>query len=87
MSLFFDRMGRYTILFFVHMARFSTLVLSTLRASARVPLYLRIIFAQMMSVGVRSLPIVVFTSDLPSDQAETIFEELIRDYVLPALPQ
>ena len=31
--------------------------------------------------------VVVFTSDLPSDQAETILEELIRDYVLPALPQ
>ncbi len=30
--------------------------------------------------------VVVFTADLPTESAETIFEELLRDYVLPALP-
>jgi len=89
MSLFFDRMGRYTILFFVHMARFSTLVLNTLRASALVPSYLRIIFAQMMSVGVRSLPIVAFTSAfmgmVTSVQAVYQFQSYVPIYLVGSI--
>lgn len=60
--LFFDRMGRNTILLFVHLARFSALTYATIRALARLPFYLRLTFAHMMGIGVRSLPIVVFTS-------------------------
>ena len=86
MSLFFDRMGRYAVLFFIHTARFSTLVLNTLRASARMPSYLRIIFAQMMRVGVRSLPIVAFTSAfmgmVTSVQAVYQFQSYVPIYLV-----
>jgi len=62
MNLFFDRMGRYTLLFFIHLARFSSLLLATLRTVAQLPAYLHLVFAQMMGIGVRSMPIVVFTA-------------------------
>jgi phospholipid/cholesterol/gamma-HCH transport system permease protein len=58
----FDRLGRLTILFFAHLYRFSALALSTVRAVVQLPRYIHLVSAQMMSIGVRSLPIVVFTA-------------------------
>ena len=58
----FDRLGRLTILFFAHLYRFFALVLNTIRAVVHLPTYIHLISAQMMSIGVRSLPIVVFTA-------------------------
>jgi CubicO group peptidase (beta-lactamase class C family) len=44
-------------------------------------------FGQEIFVSREHSLVVVFTADLPSDQADQIFETLIRDYILPALPQ
>jgi phospholipid/cholesterol/gamma-HCH transport system permease protein len=62
MNLLLDRMGRYAILFFAHLARFSSLALATVRAMIYVPAYIQLIFSQMINIGVRSLPIVIFTA-------------------------
>jgi len=86
MDLIFDRMGRYTILFFVHLARFSALALATIRTLARLPSHLRLIFAQMVRIGVRSLPIVVFTAAfmgmVTSVQAVYQFESYVPLYLV-----
>jgi hypothetical protein len=42
-------------------------------------------YGQEIFVNPRRKLVVVFTADLPSDQAETIFAGLIRDFVLGAI--
>jgi phospholipid/cholesterol/gamma-HCH transport system permease protein len=86
MDLFFDRMGRYTILFFIHLARFSALAVDTLRAMGRLSSHLKLTFAQMMQIGVRSLPIVAFTAAfmgmVTSVQAVYQFQSYVPIYLV-----
>jgi phospholipid/cholesterol/gamma-HCH transport system permease protein len=61
-DLLLQRMGRLTIQFFVHLGKFSELALATFRAMAHLPSHLQLVLTQMMVIGVRSLPIVIFTA-------------------------
>ncbi len=85
-NLIFDRLGHYTILFFVHLTRFCALAMSTVRAFVRLPTYGHLVLGQMMSIGVRSLPIVVFTAAfmgmVTSVQAVYQFESYVPLYLV-----